>query len=109
MSTHKVIGFFAYKTKLELVCEGQSLIITGSKEKMEEYLKSHGFEKTSSFTIKKTKFGEILEGLKRGAEYSFDSESYSRFYPLGLGENLELIKFEESNEEGKGFLNIKIN
>lgn len=47
-------------------------------------------------TVKKTRFGEILSGLKLGAAYAFDEESYGRFYPLARQEGLPV---EEGNFE----------
>jgi len=32
--------------------------------------------------IKKTRFGEIINGLRQGGAYAFDQEAYGRFLPL---------------------------
>ncbi len=41
-------------------------------------------------TIRKTRFGEIMRGLRLGAAYAFDEESYGRFLPLGRAAGLAL-------------------
>lgn len=41
-------------------------------------------------TIRKTRFGEIMQGLSLGAAYAFDEESYGRFLPLGRAAGLAL-------------------
>jgi hypothetical protein len=43
-----------------------------------------------SLTIKKTRFGEIMRGLRLGAAYCFDEEAYNRFFPLARMEGLNL-------------------
>jgi len=45
-------------------------------EQMEDRPSNAGYE------IKKARYGHILKCLKLGASYSFDEESYGRFYPL---------------------------
>ena len=58
--------------------------------------------------ICKMRFGEIYDGLKTGAVYAFDRQSYSRFYSLArragiddlqgfpddLSDDLQLIKVQ---------------
>ena len=76
----KVIGYFAYNSRNAL-CDGDACIIAGSEEKIKSHL-----EKVSKINekdiIRKTRFGEIIEGLKRGGAYAFDEESYGRFLHL---------------------------
>jgi hypothetical protein len=77
----KVIGYFAYTPSGTVICDGDACIIAGSEEQIKSYLKRmpKGTEKE---IIKKTRFGEIINGLNRGGAYAFDEQSYSRFYNL---------------------------
>lgn len=76
----KVIGYFSH-TSSTVFCEGDACIIAGSEELMRLYLqKAPGGAKRD--VIKKTRWGEILEGLRRGGAYAFDEESYKRFLHL---------------------------
>jgi hypothetical protein len=49
---------------------------------MQTYLAEIQPEEPSTSKIKKTRFGEIVSGLRLGAVYAFDEEAYQRFYPL---------------------------
>lgn len=82
MPDGKVIGHLAYITKTHLICDGDSCIISGSREKMKERLRRTNPQVMNSVTITKARFGDIKRGLQCGAAYSFDEESYGRFYPL---------------------------
>ena len=85
----KVIGFFAHMG-MEAVCtEGLACLVSGSHDAMARYLVEMGHD-AKSHTIKKTRFGEILQGMRLGAAYAFDKESYGRFYPLALAEGLKV-------------------
>ena len=80
----KVIGYFAYLSPTQVVCDGDACVISGSKETMRNiininFISSGVLEQP---TIKKTSFGEIIAGMKIGSAYAFDEESYNRFYPL---------------------------
>lgn len=87
----KVIGFFAYVSPSEVVCtDGAACVITGSYKKMKEYLKELDPQNTRKQTIKKTRFGEIMRGLKLGAAYAFDERSYNQFYPLAREAGLDV-------------------
>lgn len=97
----KVIGFIAQKSgTVNLICDGDSAIVAGSEKKMREYIESAGNESSRlSYEIKKARYGHILKCLQLGAAYSFDEESYGRFYPLAKDENKKLIEFgKDSNE-----------
>ena len=73
----KVIGYFSYVDK-EVFCDNDACIIAGSEELMKSYL-----QRTASSNkvdiIKKTRFGEIINGLRQGCAYAFDEEAYNRF------------------------------
>ena len=104
--SRKVIGYFAFASPIEVVCtgdQGDACIISGSFRAMKAYLKEIDPEEEKGHTIKKTTFGEILRGLKLGAAYGFDEESYKRFYPLARKEGLPVEEGNFSEMKGKGF------
>lgn len=76
---------------------------------MRDYLKEvspHG----KMHTIRKTRFGEILQGLRMGAAYAFDEDSYNIFYPLARQEGLDVAKadFWARKQEGFRFFTVKL-
>jgi hypothetical protein len=97
----KVIGFIAQKSgTVNLICDGDSAIVAGSEKKMHDYINSIENENVKPvYEIKKARYGHIQKCLQLGASYSFDEESYGRFYPLAKDENKKLIEFgKDSNE-----------
>lgn len=82
MDDTKVIGYFAQKSPTELFCDERALVITGSESLMKQALALHGQSPASAFTIRKTRFRDILAGIQYGGAYAFDEESYRRFAPL---------------------------
>ena len=74
----KVIGYFAYTLSGEVFCDGDACIISGTEDGMRFYLKKLT-EGGDAFIIKKTRFGEIMTGIEKGAAYAFDEGAYSRF------------------------------
>ena len=90
MSTNKVIGYLAYITKTQLICEGDSCVIASSEAKMKSYLKQMRPELHKKVTITKARFADIKKGLEAGAAYSFDEESYERFRPAALQTGMNL-------------------
>ena len=79
MSETKVIGYFAYKSRTELYCDGEALIIAGSHSSMKRMLTIAGVTNAELYTIRKARCGEILSGIDRGGAYAFDQESYGRY------------------------------
>ena len=77
----KVMGYFAYTSFGEVLCDGDACIIGGTEEKMRFYLDKMAKDK-DKFIIKKTRFGKIMDGIEKGAAYAFDEDSYLRFLPL---------------------------
>ena len=113
MSIHdtKVIGFFAYAFPSEVVCtDGAACIITSSQKSMEMYLAELDPQNNRKRTIKKTRFGEIMQGMQLGAAYAFDEDAYNRFYPLAIEVGLDVkpADFKEKKREGLRFFTVQI-
>ncbi len=95
----KVIGYFAFSSLTEVICEGDACVISGSEQRMRDYATSVSKESSQRTTIKKTRFGEIMKGIGMGAPYAFDEESYNRFYPLAKKMGLDLKEEDFSQTE----------
>ena len=106
----KVIGYFSYSSPTEIVCTGDACVISGSEKIMSSYINEIDPTGQKKRTIKKTRFGEILRGLKLGAAYAFDEESYGRFYPLALEEGLAVEKadFEKMRSNNLRFFTVQL-
>ncbi|MCW5202409.1 MAG: hypothetical protein QTN59_07615 [Candidatus Electrothrix communis] len=109
MHDSKVIGYFAYKSKTEVICDGDACVISGSEQEMKNYINSVSPDSLKKTTIKKTRFGEIINGIKLGAAYALDEQSYNRFYPLAnkVGFNLKEENFSGESETGFHFVIIR--
>lgn len=105
----KVIGVFAHQGMNAVCIEGNSCLIAGSQEKMEEYFKLHGVENKHDINIKKTRYGEIKQGMELGGSYSFDEESYERFYKYGKMDKLKLKEWDkEEANKGKKYITLRL-
>jgi hypothetical protein len=107
----KVIGYFAYASKTEVLCtEINACLIAGSDQAMRRYLIELDPGQRKAWTVKKTRFGEIHRGLSLGAAYAFDEESYKKFYPLAIKEGLPVEKgdFQEMKKQDKKFFTVQI-
>ena len=106
----KVIGYFSYSSPTEIVCTGNACVISGSNKAMRDYIDEVDPTGQKGNTIKKTRFGEILRGLKLGAAYAFDEESYGRFYPLARQEGLpvEEADFEKQRANNFRFFTVQL-
>lgn len=106
----KVIGYFAYASRTEVVCTNDACVISGSERTMRDYIKEIDPGGKKSRTIHKTRFGEILQGLQLGAAYAFDEASYKVFYPLARQEGLDIAEgdFESKKVEGFRFFTVQI-
>jgi hypothetical protein len=106
----RVIGFFAYRARAEVICvEKDACLIAGSEAAMEKYIHDLTGMPTERFTIRKTRLGEILEGVTAGAAYAFDKEAYSRFFPLARAAGLPVrdADFEMARSEGRQFFTVR--
>jgi hypothetical protein len=103
----KVIGYLAYKTLREVLCDGDSCIIAGSQSKLREYVKKM-YSGGTEMTIQKVRFGEIKRGLDFGGAYSFDEEAYNRFYPLASKAGINVGKEDFSGPTPTGFHFVRV-
>ncbi len=112
MSTRgsKVIGYFAYTSRTEVICTGIACVVSGSRRAMQQYLLEIYPDQKDSKTIKKTTFDEIKHGLQLGAAYAFDKASYRRFYPLARQAGFGVMEadFEKHKAAGERFLIIQL-
>lgn len=107
----KVVGYFAYLSPMQVVCaDVDACLVSGSSRGMEEYLAEIDPDGAAKVTVKKTRFGEILQGLQLGAAYAFDKESYARFYPLALDAGIPVAAadFEEQRHQGGRFVTVRL-
>ena len=106
----KVIGYFAYRSRLEVVCtDVDACVIAGSEQGMKEYLAEEFALSSEEATIRKTRFAEIAQGLSVGAAYAFDRESYGRFYPLAKQAGLPVAEadFDHAESLGNRFFTVR--
>lgn len=73
-----------------ILCDGDACIIAGSDVDLKNNISKFSTDKLENHTIKKTRFGEIMRGIRLGGAYAFDETAYNRFYPLAKHEGLEL-------------------
>ncbi len=110
MSKHDrtTIGYLAVHSTMDVLCDGDACIIAGRQSVMHKYLEPTA-QSASDFQIRKTNFGEVLEGLSRGGAYAFDEKSYNIFYPLANKSGLNLQKEQFlPTEKGNHFVIVKV-
>jgi hypothetical protein len=109
--SNTVIGFFAYRSRAEVVCVNvDACLIAGSEEAMRTYLDELGGSGSTRPTIRKTRFGEIIQGMRLGASYAFDEAAYARFYPLArdIGLPVSVADFSRAKAAGDRFFTVQI-
>ena len=106
----KVIGYFAYATASEVFCDGDACVIAGSEADLKRYLQALTDDERKKYTLRKTRFTEIISGMSLGAAYAFDESAYNRFYPLASGEGLNLgpEDFSGPSPTGRHFVRIEV-
>jgi hypothetical protein len=64
---------------------------------------------TEKFTIRKTRLGEILDGMSAGSAYAFDEDAYARFLLLAraAGPPATEADFEKARSEGRLFCTVR--
>lgn len=107
----RVVGYFAYLSPMRVVCtDVDACVVSGSSKAMEAYLAEIDPDGAAKATVKKTRFGEILQGLQLGAAYAFDEDSYARFYPLALAAGIPVAAadFGEQRHRGGRFFTVRL-
>lgn len=106
---HELLGVLVYRSRGAAVCaDGGACLIAGSEQQMQHYLTELDPSTAALHTIRKTRFGEALQGLCRGAAYSFDQESYSRFYPLAVSAGLPVSEGYFATGLGRRYLTVRL-
>jgi len=94
----RIVGFFAIRTgTANILCDGDACVIGGSRARLQDYLQRQGDENPADYTIKKTTYGEIRQGMKMGGAYAFDLESYGRFRQLAMLDGEAMTEFNSDN------------
>ena len=99
-----VMGWFAFAGPSAL-CDGDACVIAGSQEALRRIIARRARRGAPALTIKQTRFGEIMTGLRLGAAYCFDEEAYNRFFPLAQREGFSLGS-EDFSDPGPGGLHL---
>lgn len=108
MSSGKVIGYIAYLTKLEVLCEGDSAIVAGSRQLMQSYIAKRNPGLLNKVTITKARFGDIRKCMELGAAYSFDKDAYERFQPLAKKSGIDVGPQDFSGETPTGLHFVRV-
>ncbi len=101
LNKKKFIGWFAYTGNGLVLCDGDSCVIASTKQLIKKYITeiSGDEDARDSYIMKKTCFEEIMKGLMLNAAYSFDEESYARYFAEtkveGIGEFPDPESFDE--------------
>ncbi len=60
----RVIGYFAFRAgTMYAFCDGDACVIAGSEKALKTYIIKLGKGKIKGYTIKKTRYGEILTAI----------------------------------------------
>jgi hypothetical protein len=95
----KAIGYFALrKGSTNMLCDGDALVIAGSQQLMTRYIVKLADDRLSNYQVKKTRYGEIMQGMQMGGVYTFDRVAFNKFLPrLQVeGKNIAEIKFADA-------------
>lgn len=108
----KVIGYFSYTVSGNVFCDGGACVISGTEALMRDYLEEMSPDNSERDLIKKTRFGEIMNGLLKGGAYAFDQDSYRRFLPLAKKNGLDSLPdldkfFSEASPTGLHFVRVE--
>ena len=112
-SSQKVIGYFAIRRGSPyILCDGDACVIAGSEHAMNSYITKLAKDKPSNYKVKKTRYGEIVQGMRRGGVYTFDKKAYERFFPLAKAAGQPVVEFtfeadEKPHEDAVRLMRVK--
>ena len=91
----KVVGYFAIRTgTMDIVCDGDACVIAGSHKAFSKYISKLTDDNPVDYSIKKTRYGEILQGMRMGGVYTFDNKAYNKFLPLAKADGMPFAEFK---------------
>ncbi len=91
----KVVGYFAIQTgTMNIVCDGDACVIAGSHKALHKYISKLIGDNPGNYSIKKTRYGEILQGMRMGGVYTFDNKAYNKFLPLAKADGMPSVEFK---------------
>ena len=91
----KVVGYFAVQIGTpNIVCDGDACVIAGSQQALRRYIDRMVGRNLTDYQIRKTRYGEIFQGMRMGGVYTFDSSAYKKFLPLAKADGIPLTEFE---------------
>lgn len=110
---HKVIGYFLYSTRGNVLCDGDACIIADTEERINFYKMNMKLSDKTLDIVRKTRFGEIIAGLEAGGAYALDREAYVRFFPLAKQYGLDELPepdnfFSQEPASGMHFIRIQV-
>ena len=105
-----LIGYFGFIPPVNVVCEGDACIISGSEKSFRKYLAIANASQSANVNIRRTTFGDVFRGLSLGAAYSFDEEAYGRFYPAAKRASLDVPvgNFKTTPDKEIEFMTVRI-
>lgn len=102
-----VVGYFAIYPPHDILCDGDACIVAGTQSALNNYITSIA-NSNIEFDKRKTRFGEILEGMAIGGAYAFDEKAYNLFYPLANKNGFSLkSEIFSSTETGMHFVVVR--
>jgi len=105
---NKIIGYFAVHSSQQVLCDGDACVIAGGQSALNRYIKSSHFS-CSEYDIRKTRLGEVLEGLLLGGAYAFDQASYDIFSRAANKQGFDFKNQQlPMTEDGNHFIVVRI-
>jgi hypothetical protein len=96
---NKIVGYFAYSLDNEVFCSNSACVITSNEVSIQDMIGNQAEDK--KFYTKKTKFKEVLSGLKQGGEYAFDEESFDILNNIILKNEIPPLRDRERRSRGR--------
>ncbi len=73
----KVIGYIAILSRTNVICtDVDACIVAGSEMIMKNHIAEIDLDNKLQVSIKKARFGEIVEVMRHGGKYAFDNYNY---------------------------------
>jgi hypothetical protein len=90
----RVLGYVAFGPgATNILCDGDSCIVAGSERLLRAYITAFAPQDGVTMDLRKARYGQVLQAMRLGGAYSFDSESYARFAPLARVDGIQLSAF----------------